>query len=210
MKRKIVIVGAGRQGRNVLDVFHLDLTQNPVAGFLDDTKEPDAKIDGFPVLGALERMQDSGFVSAYRWIIAIGACQPRYEIAKRLDAMGAEFASAVHPTVLISRSARLGRGIYMGGYSRALSNCQIGDWCIVEGFASIGADVEIGLGCLVGPGCQTTGGSKAGDRTLLGAGSVLANDISVGDDCTIGANAAVVRDIPNDSKAYGVPARIID
>ncbi|GAB3653826.1 serine O-acetyltransferase [Zhihengliuella somnathii] len=45
-----------------------------------------------------------------------------------------------------------------------------------------------------------------GNRVMLGAGCRIIGPISIGDDSAIGANAVVVRDVPADSIAIGMPA----
>jgi len=43
----------------------------------------------------------------------------------------------------------------------------------------------------------------------VGAGAKILGDIKVGDNVVIGANAVVIRDVPPDSVAVGIPARVI-
>lgn len=48
-----------------------------------------------------------------------------------------------------------------------------------------------------------------GDNTTIYAGAVLIGKITIGRNCIIGANSVVTRDIPDNSIAIGVPARVI-
>lgn len=48
-----------------------------------------------------------------------------------------------------------------------------------------------------------------GDNTVIFAGAVIVGRVQVGENCIIGANAVVLEDVPSDSTAVGVPARII-
>lgn len=48
-----------------------------------------------------------------------------------------------------------------------------------------------------------------GDNVQIGAGAVILGPIRVGDNSCIGANAVVLSDVPENSIAIGVPARII-
>ncbi len=52
---------------------------------------------------------------------------------------------------------------------------------------------------------------EIGDDTIIGAGAkILAtNHMRIGKRCFIGANAVVISDVPDDSIAVGVPARIL-
>lgn len=50
---------------------------------------------------------------------------------------------------------------------------------------------------------------KIGNRVEIGAGAKILGGITIGDDVIIGANAVVLDDVPSNSLAVGVPARII-
>jgi serine O-acetyltransferase len=52
------------------------------------------------------------------------------------------------------------------------------------------------------------GAPVIGDRCDIGAGAKLLGDIRIGDDVAIGANAVVIRDVPSNSIAVGVPATV--
>jgi acetyltransferase-like isoleucine patch superfamily enzyme len=47
-----------------------------------------------------------------------------------------------------------------------------------------------------------------GDGCYIGPNAVISKGVTVGDRCVIGANSFVNRDLPGDSRAWGVPARI--
>lgn len=48
-----------------------------------------------------------------------------------------------------------------------------------------------------------------GDDCIIYAGAVILGSITIGKNCIIGANAVVITDMPDDSIAVGVPARVI-
>ena len=47
------------------------------------------------------------------------------------------------------------------------------------------------------------------DRVVLGAGSKILGNITLGKDSKVGANSVVVKDVPADCTAIGIPARVI-
>jgi serine O-acetyltransferase len=49
---------------------------------------------------------------------------------------------------------------------------------------------------------------EVGDDVLIGAGAKVLGGVSIGDRAVIGANAVVIRNVPPDSLAVGVPAEI--
>lgn len=84
--------------------------------------------------------------------------------------------------------------------------------CTVHPLAKIGANCTIFTNVTIGrkwTNGKTGGGlPKIGDNVVIGAGAVLLGDITIGDNSIIGANAVVVKSIPSDSIAVGVPASI--
>ena len=80
---------------------------------------------------------------------------------------------------------------------------------IVSGDAVFGDDVVIRNGVTVGLKHTGTRGSPViGNRVDIGAGAKVLGDIRIGDDVAIGANAVVLQDVPPNSIAVGIPARI--
>ena len=53
------------------------------------------------------------------------------------------------------------------------------------------------------------GGPKIGSDCILGTGCVILGNIKIGNNVKIGANAVVLTDIPDNSTAVGVPAKIV-
>jgi serine O-acetyltransferase len=81
---------------------------------------------------------------------------------------------------------------------------------IISGDAVFGDDCVLRNGVTVG--LRHTGIRGApiiGNRVDIGAGAKILGPIHVGDDVAIGANAVVLKDVPANSIAVGVPARIL-
>lgn len=81
---------------------------------------------------------------------------------------------------------------------------------IVSGYAVFGDNCILRHGVTVG--LKNTDDPRApriGDNVSIGAGAKLLGPIVIGDNVDIGANAVVVRDVPANHIAVGVPARNI-
>lgn len=50
---------------------------------------------------------------------------------------------------------------------------------------------------------------KVGNRTFIGSKATIMPGVTIGSRCVIGAGAVVTEDIPNNSVAVGVPAKVI-
>jgi serine O-acetyltransferase len=80
---------------------------------------------------------------------------------------------------------------------------------VISGDAWLGDDVILRNGVTIGLKHTGVRGSPViGDRADIGAGAKVLGPIHVGNDVSIGANAVVLCDVPNNSIAVGVPARI--
>ena len=100
--------------------------------------------------------------------------------------------------------------------------------CIIAPNAEIGENLKlphpmgviIGLDAKIGKNCtiyqQVTIGQKnemfptIGDNVTIYAGAKILGNIKIGNNVVIGANAVVIQDVPDNSTAVGVPARIIE
>jgi serine O-acetyltransferase len=81
---------------------------------------------------------------------------------------------------------------------------------VISGDAVFGDDCVIRNGVTVG--LKHTGSRGApvfGNRVDIGAGAKILGAIWIGDDVQIGANAVVLTDVPSNSIAVGIPARVI-
>lgn len=79
---------------------------------------------------------------------------------------------------------------------------------LISHFAAIGANCVIYQQVTVA-GDEKNRAAVIGDNCLIGAGAKIIGNVKIGDNVKIGANAVVVRDVPSDCTAVGVPARII-
>jgi serine O-acetyltransferase len=89
-----------------------------------------------------------------------------------------------------------------------------GGLMLPHGFADVLHARRIGRDCLILQ-CVTLGRLQSddgyptiGNRVEIGAGASILGSIHVGDGSIIGANAVVLTDVPPDSVAAGVPARV--
>ncbi len=81
---------------------------------------------------------------------------------------------------------------------------------IVSGYAVIGDDCRLRNGVVIGlRHVESPIAPVLGNRVDIGAGAKVLGEIVIGDDVQIGANAVVITDVPSNSIAVGIPARIL-
>lgn len=102
------------------------------------------------------------------------------------------------------------------------SNCNIGkglrlehggNGIIIHNNAVIGDNVKIfqqvTIGVNIGKNYNNGKCAVIGDNVVIGAGARILGNVKIGNNVKIGANAVVLKDIPDNCTAVGVPARII-
>jgi serine O-acetyltransferase len=80
---------------------------------------------------------------------------------------------------------------------------------VISGEAVFGDDVIVHQGVTVDVRRTGEGGAPViGNRVDIGAGAKILGHVVVGDDVMIGSNAVVISDVPANSIAVGVPAKV--
>lgn len=116
------------------------------------------------------------------------------------------------------------RGCKIGAKTRLLCNIscfgtepyliEIGDDCLLSGNLSFythdgGVKVLNSLNYFDGKAMDKVGKIVVGNNCFIGNGAKILLDVNIGDNVIIGAGSIVTRDIPSNSVAVGVLARVI-
>ncbi len=118
------------------------------------------------------------------------------------------------PFAHLRPGARLERGVKMGNFGEVKNSTlgpgtHMGHFSYV-GDATIGEHVNIGAGTIT---CNYDGVKKhrtvIGDHAFIGSDTMLVAPVTIGENSRTGAGAVVTKNVPPDSLAVGVPARVI-
>lgn len=140
------------------------------------------------------------------WVIAIGDNKSRKLIANKLKADNKKFTTVIHHTAIGDINPGEGSQIMMGSVVQV--GTKIGKHCIINTSASIDHDCVLEDFTFIGPNATILGGVKIGEGSYIGGGAIVLPYIKIGKNCMIGAGAVVTKDIPDDSLAYGNPAKL--
>lgn len=209
--KNIIIVGAGRFARELLCWLEdsLDPASERIAGLLDDTLAPAPMLEDeyrYPLLGAIAAYSlgpDDVFV------LAVGAPAARLAIAEGLAARGARFHTLIHPSAIVARTARLGRGAVVCPFALVSAGSRVGDFVTINSYASVGHDAVLGNGCTLSPHVDLTGAVQLGVAVMVGSGASVLPRVQVGDGATVGAGAVVMRRVAAGATVYAPPAKTL-
>jgi UDP-perosamine 4-acetyltransferase len=205
----ILIVGAGGHARVVLDILRAANLHRPV-GFLDaDETLHGTTMMGLPILGHPQHLSKLRG-KARGAIIAIGNNTTRQAYARQMTDAGLELINAVHPSALLSSSAKLGKNLVIAAGAIVSTEAQIGDACILNTGSITDHECHLGSGVHLAPGAILAGRVRVGNGAFIGLGAKVIQCLTIGDGATIGAGATVIRDVPSGVTVVGTPARAIE
>lgn len=208
--KDLIIVGAGGFGRELLqwvkDINSVTPTWN-VLGFIDDNPEALKGYEcDYKVIGGI-----SGCVphDDVRYAMAVANPGTKERISQEMRLRGAQFASIIHPTALISNYARIGEALVMYPNSVVTVNVAIGDFVTILS-SGVGHDATIGDYCTISSYCDVTGGVTLGRRVFMGSHVTITPGRRVGDDAFVAAGSVVMTNVRAGYRVYGNPAHKMD
>jgi sugar O-acyltransferase (sialic acid O-acetyltransferase NeuD family) len=213
--QKLVILGTGGNGVDVLDLVH-DLNtagaevRYECVAFLDDNRALwGTALQGVPVVGPLAASAD---MVDCRFINTIGSPGSYWRKGAILGATGlppSRFVTLIHPSAAVSRTARLGAGVVVFPHVTIGSNARVGAHVCLLPNAVVSHDVVIGDYTCVAGGVCISGGARIGSRAYLGTASSVIGGVEVGDGSLVGMGSVVIRRVPPNVVVAGNPARFL-
>lgn len=203
----IVIIGAGGNAKKIADIFNR--RGIIFLGYIS-TEKSGAIIYGFPVLGKIEnivKLKTKHKIN--QAIISIGDNFTRKKIASFILKHGISLINAIHPSAIISPTARIGKGNVIMANAVVHSDCRIGNYCLLDTNSVIDHDSSIGDFSSVAPGAVLCGNVQVGEVSAIGVGATILEKRKIGNHCVIGGSSFVNSSIPDYRLAYGNPAKVI-
>lgn len=213
--KKLIIIGGYGNGtvvQSTVEDINAQQKQWELLGFLNDREtEP---INGYPVLGKIDKETTDKFLEdpdVYFFYTLISVKMNHKFISKLHDLKIPQdrFATIIHPTAVVSKFAKIGKGTCIqplvsvgpnttiGNHVQIYAQSMIGhgstldDYSYVATNAIVGADVHLKEGAYMGSNATTLEFVTLGKWSLTGIGSV------------------VLKDVPDFAKMVGNPARQI-
>jgi len=91
----------------------------------------------------------------------------------------------------------------------SLSNTFIGDNSYLDNQIHIAHNVQIGKNCIITAQVGFAGSSKIGNRVMIGGQAGISGHLKIGNNVQIGGGSGVIKNIPDNSKIMGYPAKNI-
>lgn len=207
-KKKLVIVGAGGFGREILAWARQSVQFGvgwTIKGFIDDNL--DALSSYKTPAAMLGRIADHEPAADEVFICALGIPAAKKRCSELLQSRGAQFTQLIHRTVVLGDNVELGMGVVLCPYVVVSGNNRLGTGVAINLHSSVDHDACVGDWSQVNCHCDLTGAVQVGREVFIGSSVSIVPNVTVGDGAYIGAGSVVTRDVVIGAKVFGVPAR---
>jgi len=149
--------------------------------------------------------KDYETAETHTWVIAIGDNISRKKVATS-NLINTHYLTINKGIYVAAEYIGIGVQIMPGVVIQ--NGVVINDHTIINTSASIDHDCIIGEYSHIAPNATLCGDVKIGNGTLIGAGSVILPGITIGNNCIIGAGSVVNKNVFDNTKVFGNPAKI--
>jgi len=143
-------------------------------------------------------------------VLGIGAVKvsnEREKIVDRLALPRSRWGIVVHPSSVVSETAKLGPGVVVLPGAVICSGAHISEHCIINMGAKIDHDVHVGKFVHVAPQAALGGGCRVEDHSYIGMGAMIRDHVTVSSHTLVGMSAAVGKQFPPGKTLIGIPAK---
>lgn len=204
---KIILLGAGGYAEQLKWVVDR-MNNKEIIGFVDETIEEDKYMLGLPVKKTLEEFNIEDRSEEVKILCAVGNIALRKKWFDKYKNRYV-FTSVIDPTALVSSSALIGNNVIILGQTVLSSSCRISDSTNINWFCLITHHTSVGEFTNISSGVRLTGHASIGSYCDIGTNATIIPYKKVGNSSIIGAGAVVIADIPDNSLALGIPAKVV-
>jgi len=209
MGKKIVLVGGGGHCKSILSSIDTNLYSDIV--IIDSPEKVGDTVDGVLIAGTdddLQKLYNGGYTKAFVTVGTTSCSQKRQNIYESLKKIGFSFPSIIDSSAVIAKSAVIEEGVFVGKNAVVNAGAQISRFSIINTGAIVDHDCCIGSFVHLSPGVILSGVATVGNNTHIGTGSCVKQCVTIGESTTIGMGSVVLRNIPSNCTAFGVPCKV--
>lgn len=216
---KIILVGAGGQGKEVVqlirDINRIKFTWD-ILGFVDDCSEKIGQyVNEVKVITSIDLLptliDEDTFI-----FISMGGSELRRKIGisirssiEKNSIHKPRFAILIHPSAVVADNVQISEGSLISALTIVSTNVVVEQFVLINYGSTIGHDCRINDFATISPGCRLSGNVNVGDTAEIGSGTTIIQNMSIGSSSIIGAGSTVIDNIPDHCTAVGAPTRII-
>jgi len=209
MKKKVAFLGSGEMARHIAH-YMIEDNQFDVVGYFDDFTDKGKIVNGFPILGKINEVEESFKNGIFDELInAIGFTRMEYrkELFERF-VNKVPFATFIHSSCLVDSTAKIGKGVVVFPFAILYLDAVVEDNVFIQ-IRSYVTDSIVKKHSMVSGTVSIAGRSEVGECCNIGISTTISNDVKICDYVRTGAGCIVNKDITEPGTYVGVPARKI-
>lgn len=202
------MVGYGGHAKSVADCIERQKKYS-IIGYTDaQARESQYKYLGTDAV--LKNYFDQGVKNAAIGIGYMGKGDVRAKVYEHLKNIGYFLPIIADPSAIISETAQIGEGTFIGKGAVVNAEAAVGKMAIINTMALVEHECVVGDFTHVAVGAVLCGQVRVGDSVLVGVNATILQCLDIPSNMIIPAGETVRRNyhIPNDCMAVGVPAKI--
>ena len=205
--KDLIVIGSGGHARIIIDIA--ESLGYGIRGIIDiNFNNQKENILDYPVLGNFNIIKKCD-PKEDCVIIAIGDQYERAKYYKKARSLGFSILSLIHPSTIISKHVKIGKGVIINAGVIINVNSVIGDNTIINTGAIIDHEVTIGNHSHICPGAKLAGRVSIGKYCMVGIGSCIIDNIKIGNNVKVGAGSIIINNVVSNSTFVGVPGKRI-
>ena len=212
--KPLAIIGAGglaREASLLLEEINNSLPHGDgwrLLGFIDEDRAKwQRHLRGYPVLGGMEAL--AGLPDDVAVICAVAEPWIKRRLVGLAEEQGRTFTSLMAPGTAPPGEVAIGCGVLVGKGCLLTTNIRLGDHVTLNPGCAIGHDASIGAFTTMMWRVNISGAVTIGEGCSLGTATTVLQGLRMGRGCVTGAGAVVIRELPDDCTAVGVPAQVV-
>lgn len=202
MTDKIILVGGGGHALSLLEAIE---APNAVEGYLDLRPSQSMTMTYLGDDTMAKKFMEHGALFHISYVYhGIPDMTARKRLIEQYDSLGADFATIVAPTAVVTPHSCIGEGAAILN-GAIINRAQIGRHAVINSGAIIEHDCTVGENTFIGPGAIVGGGTLIGQDCFIGLGARLKNGIKIAPGTVIGMGAVVTNNIQEPGIYHGFP-----
>ena len=183
-----------------------------LCGFIDDKDVMLPKFikdKGYGILGDDSTLDEYSTETYFHLALGADFLSVRQQLIQRIQKLNLKTTSIIHSSAYIAESVITSQSMAVLVNAVVHTNVQIGDFSCINTGAIVEHDCKIGNNVFIQPRAVLAGNVSVEDNSVIGVGASIRNGIKIGSNCEIGGGSFVCKDIPDNTVAYGVPAKLV-
>jgi sugar O-acyltransferase (sialic acid O-acetyltransferase NeuD family) len=207
--KKIIIFGAGRASRDILQLIEqinkTTITWKVLAFVDPDPQLKNQIVDGVPVF---ETITPELAKQASYGITGVQIPNIREKIiGAEIEANLLKLATLIHPAIDVPDDAHIADGCVLFPGVFVAKNVTLGKAVLVNYNTLLGIDLTVGKYSFIGPAVTITASCSIGENCTIGAGSLFVPGVSVGNNCMIGLGTKLITSIEDSQNVFDLPRK---